>query len=180
MAFSFGYHWPTFSTLAGDVPGGLRPDASAMAAIEPNCSDGQDTTNGAAIPNLLTLTGGWDDRPWNPPPGNSNRLWALDAAGYLAAARAVRAAADGRAAQPFSPPLRGRAIFVDNLDEFGEGHFVSPHRALGFAQLAALRTVFGGADDGGAAFALPEDVGLPWDEYTRCFSSGSNATECQQ
>ena len=55
-----------------------------------------------------------------------------------------------------------------------------PHRALGFAQLAALRAVFGGATDGDSAFSLPEDVGLPWDEYTTCFATGSNATECMQ
>ena len=180
FAFSFGYHWPTFSVLAEGVPGGLRPDARGMLEIEPNCSAGQDLfSSAAAIPNIQTISPSWDDRPWNPLPGNSNRLWKADALSYAAAALAARSELDARRAQPFSPPLRGAALFVDNLDEFGEGHFVSPHRELGFAQLAALRAAFAGVGDEDV-FLLPEDVGLPFDEFTTCFASGSDAPECTQ
>ena len=56
---------------------------------------------------------------------------------------------------------------------------MSPHRELGFAQLAALRAAFAGVGDEDV-FLLPDDVGLPFDEFTTCFASGSDAPECTQ
>jgi hypothetical protein len=170
---TFAYHWPTFTDLAGGVPGGRFPSAAAMAALEPECSERQDA---GTLPNVPTLTAGWDDLPWNPAPGNSNRLWRLDSPGYGAAAAAAAALLAARRAQG-ATGLHATHLAVDNLNEWAEGHFVGPHRELGFARLDAIRAALApGAPP--MQWLLPEDVGLAWDAYTTCFS-GVNATPCE-
>jgi hypothetical protein len=171
---TLGYHWPTFTDLAGTVPGGRFPPAAQMGALEPECSERQDAD--ALLPSLPTLSPGWNDLPWNPAPGNSNRLWRLDSPEYASAAAAAAALLAERRARG-ATGLHATHLAIDNLNEWAEGHFVGPHREHGFARLDAIRAALApGAPP--KQWLLPEDVGLGWDAYRSCFS-GANSTPCE-
>jgi len=52
---------------------------------------------------------------------------------------------------------------LDNLNEWGEGHYILPHREYGFGYLEAIREVFTDAPEPHLDI-LPEEVGLgPYD-----------------
>jgi hypothetical protein len=170
---TLGYHWPSFTDLAGAVPGGRFPAPAAMGAIEPECSERQDA---GALPNLPTVSAGWNDLPWNPAPNNANRLWRLDAPGYAAAAAAAAALLAERRARG-ATGLHATHLAIDNLNEWAEGHFVGPHREHGFGRLDAIRAALA-PDAPLKEWLLPEDVGLAWDAYTRCFNA-ANSTPCE-
>lgn len=63
--------------------------------------------------------------------------------------------------------LGRRMVLLDNWNEFGEGHYIAPHRQYGFGYLDAVRNVF---VDGPREHLdlVPEDVGLgPYDSLFR-------------
>ena len=74
--------------------------------------------------------------------------------------------------------LHATHIAFDNLNEWAEGHFVGPHREFGFGRLDAIRAALAPGAAPKLNWLLPEDVGLGWDAYTRCFSGG-NSTPCE-
>ena len=171
---TLSYHWPTFTDLAGNLPGGRFPDANAMAQLEPNCSARQDA---GALPNLATISSGWDDLPWNPAPGNSNRLWRLDSAGYeKTVSDLIDLLADRRSKGETG--LHSTHLAIDNMNEWAEGHYAGPHRQYGFARYDAIRSLLSPTARA-MEWLLPEDVGLAWDEYTTCFN-GRNETPCDE
>lgn len=58
-----------------------------------------------------------------------------------------------------------RIIMLDNWNEFGEGHYISPTRKYGFMHLDAIRKVFS-TNATGQFHIVPEDVGLgPYEYY---------------
>ncbi|MGQ9503543.1 MAG: LamG-like jellyroll fold domain-containing protein [Thermogutta sp.] len=69
------------------------------------------------------------------------------------------------------PPnqLGSRLLLLDNWNEWGEGHYLAPHREFGFGYLDAVRRVF--STDGQPHLdLLPEDIGLgPYDVPIRTY-----------
>ncbi|MGB9797900.1 MAG: glycoside hydrolase family 99-like domain-containing protein, partial [bacterium] len=59
------------------------------------------------------------------------------------------------------PPsqLGSRMILLDNWNEWGEGHYIMPHREYGFGYLDAVREVFCDAPKNHIDL-IPEDIGL--------------------
>jgi hypothetical protein len=166
------YHWPSFTDLASNLPGGRFPNPTAMGALEPECSERQDA---GALPNIPTITSGWNDLPWNPAPGNSNRLWRLDTNDYEnTVSNLIKLLANRRANG--ATGLHATHLAIDNMNEWAEGHFVGPHRQYGFSRYDAIRSVLAPSAMMNQ-WLLPEDVGLPWDKFTSCFNE-FNVTPC--
>jgi len=55
--------------------------------------------------------------------------------------------------------LGRKLLLLDNWNEFGEGHYIAPHRQYGFKYLDAVRSVFTSAPESHIDL-IPEDVGL--------------------
>ncbi len=112
------------------------------------------------IPDVPTLSVGWNPEPWeaftnyHPSPH-----WWLKPEAYKAQARNLRALME----QQPSDSLSSRMVMLDNLNEWGEGHYILPHREFGFGYLDAVRSVFTDSDDPHMDI-LPDEVGLgPYD-----------------
>lgn len=103
------------------------------------------------LPYLLTVSVGWDSTPWSP----SFSIWRLPPPDFEALCRRAREV------MASLPPhsLGSRMVLLDNWNEFGEGHYIAPHRQYGFGYLDAVRAAF---TDAPAAHTdlIPQDVGL--------------------
>lgn len=149
------YHWPTFAGLFPQK----ADDASIIAAQEACWRE----LAQAALPGPVTVSVGWDDRPWSKKREKKWGDWQLPPAAFADLCRRAKAFAD---AQPASNPF-GKMILLDNWNEFGEGHYLFPHREYGFAYLDAVRATFcPGA--GEHRDLTPADVGQgPYDRLFR-------------
>jgi hypothetical protein len=146
----YSYHWPTFAAAC-------RPstweDQAAIVEAQERCWDEQARLSG--LPVLPTVSMGWDAEPWH---GPGRAQWQLTPGSFGDLCR--RAVEYSRGADP--SPVQ-RLVLVDNWNEFGEGHYVFPHREHGFAYLDAVRAAFC-PDAGPHRDLVPEDLGLgPYD-----------------
>ena len=130
MDFVSSYHWPTF---AGRLPSPATPEGLIRA--QQMCWKEQEKN--ASLPGILTVSMGWDSRPWDPKFPESS-CWRLDPQDFQKLCMDARAEMDKRPASS----LEGRMLLVDNWNEFGEGHYVMPTRQFGFGYLDAIRNVF--------------------------------------
>ncbi len=112
------------------------------------------------IPDVPTVTVGWNPEPWQTyTQYPETPLWWLEPEGYRAQAENLKALMD---AQP-AGSLSSRMVMLDNLNEWGEGHYILPHREFGFGYLDGIRAVFNDAPEEHLDL-LPEEVGLgPYD-----------------
>ena len=111
------------------------------------------------LPEVLTVSMGWDARPWHASPSQ----WRLTPADF------ARVCAAARVEMEHWPKgsLSRRILLLDNWNEFGEGHYIAPHRQYGFGYLDALRKAFVTGTDRHTDWT-PEDVGLgPYDSLFR-------------
>jgi hypothetical protein len=113
-----------------------------------------------------TVSMGWNSAPW----GNGWEYgWRLGGGGRLApetfrtACAAVKEIMDALPAES----IGHRMMLIDNWNEWGEGHYILPHRQYGFGYLDAIRAVFT-EDPADHQDLTPEDVGRgPYDSRWR-------------
>lgn len=150
LDYAFSYHWPTFCET---MPNTTEPDAIVAAQQRA----WEKAPNACGLPAPITVSMGWDSRPW----GSvfSKTRWRLapgDFERLLDRAKATMAAWEGQG-------LQKQFLLVDNWNEFAEGHYIFPHQQYGFGYLDAIRTVFA-PDAADHVDVTPEDVGLgPYD-----------------
>jgi hypothetical protein len=105
------------------------------------------------LPQVVTVSQGWSG--W----ADEGSIWKLPPKDYE---RLLRRAKAFVAALP-PQELGSKLLLLDNWNEWGEGHYLAPHREFGFGYLDAVRRVFSNAaephDD-----LIPQDIGLgPYD-----------------
>ncbi|MCX7048899.1 MAG: glycoside hydrolase family 99-like domain-containing protein [Candidatus Sumerlaeota bacterium] len=145
--YSFAYCWP--------VPN----DPTPQVAIQTQEDYFKQHRESAIIPEVLTLAMGWDSTPWHP----TTTHWYLPPRDFQTLCERAKA---HMAAQP-EGTLGRRIVLLDNWNEFGEGHYIAPHRRFGFGYLDAVRAAFTSATAPHLDLA-PEDVGLgPYDSLYR-------------
>jgi hypothetical protein len=127
MDVSWSYHWPTFTGAFGHQshPTG----AQAIAAQE-------HLWQTLPQPNLLTLSMGWDSQPWNF--SLSRTQWQLTPGEFQLLCQRAKSLLDRRSTNG----LENRIVLLDNWNEYGEGHYISPTREHRFGYLDAVRSVF--------------------------------------
>ncbi len=154
MDCSWSYHWPTFTGAFGEE---LQPKAAEAMAAQLKL------WQALPQPNILTLSMGWDSRPWGS--SFSRAQWQLTPAEFEALCRQAKQVLEARPADA----LAGRLVLLDNWNEFGEGHYILPTRQHRFGYLDAVRTVFApGAPP--HRDATPDALGLgPYDSQYRAF-----------
>lgn len=146
LDYAFQYCWPVDSV----------PPAEAVAAQERYWKSWQEQS---IIPFLITLSMGWDSTPWHP----SYSKWRLPPPDFEVLCRRGKAFMDQLPQQSLGRKL----VLLDNWNEYGEGHYIAPHRQYGFGYLDAVRKVFTRAPEPHID-PIPEDYGLgPYDKAWR-------------
>jgi len=152
LDYAYSYHWPTFTPL---MPAAGSPDA--IAAAQALCWGAQ--ARSAAVPSIVTVSMGWDARPWN----GKGPQWHLPPGVFRETCRKAKDFVDDLP----GGKLDSRMVLIDNWNEFGEGHYIFPHRRYGFGYLDAIREVFASVP-GPCVNLVPEDLGLgPYDHGYR-------------
>lgn len=147
LDYSFAYCWPV----------GGHPDADRAIRTQEEFWTKREQM--AVIPDLVTISMGWDSTPWHP----SSSIWRLSPDEFRDLCGRAKAFMDELPADH----LGRRLALLDNWNEFGEGHYIAPHRQYGFGYLDAVRDVFTDADPQHVDL-VPEDVGLgPYDSRFR-------------
>jgi len=122
LDYSFAYCWPVANPPTPED--GIRQQEAFWQAWQ----------QAGVLPYLLTLSMGWDSTPWH----YSFSKWRLPPADFERLCERAKVAA---AALP-AGSLGRRLILLDNWNEFGEGHYIAPHRQYGFGYLDAVRNAF--------------------------------------
>jgi len=145
LDYTFAYCWY--------VPDNPTPEQ----AIDTQMSFIRKTQELSILPQVVTVSqawSGWDDGGsiWKIPPQEFEQL--------------LRLAKEFTATLP-ERELGSRMLLLDNWNEWGEGHYIAPHREHGFGYLDAVRKVFSTApvehED-----LIPEDIGMgPYDTVNR-------------
>jgi len=146
---SFSYCWPVAQSPTPE---------QAIAAQE---AIWQKRKQMNVLPDLLTISMGWDSTPWH----SSSTIWRLPPEDFETLCRSARGFMDDLPAGD----LAGRMVLLDNWNEFGEGHYIAPHREYGFGYLDAVRNAFCDIPRDHTDL-VPEDLGLgPYDSHYRAF-----------
>lgn len=149
LDYTFAYCWP--------MPAG-RP--SGREAVQAQESYWKKHAEQGIIPEVLTVSMGWDSTPWH----YSSSIWQLTPDEFSEACSRAKAMAGTFP----DDSLGSKMILLDNWNEFGEGHYIFPHREHGFGYLDAARKAF--TDDPPHVDLVPEDLGLgPYDSLYRGF-----------
>jgi hypothetical protein len=139
--YTFSYHW-----FVRDSPS----PAQAIAAQEAYWRGVQELQ---VLPQVVSASMGWTG--W----GDEGTVWKLPPADY---ALLLRKAREFVRALP-AGQLGSRMLLLDNWNEWGEGHYIAPHREFGFGHLDAVRDVLSAAP-GPHLDLMPQDVGRgPYD-----------------
>jgi hypothetical protein len=141
---SFAYCWP--------LPG--SPSSEKAVGMQEEILRERRKTN--ILPEMINVSMGWDSRPWHP----SASIWRHTPADFAEACkRALKATKEYPEGS-----LSRRVVILDNWNEYGEGHYLAPHRQYGFGYLDAVREAFAPNAPHEHQDLTPADVGLgPYD-----------------
>lgn len=145
LDYTFAYVWP--------IPNNPTPER----AIQTQLTYIRITQELGILPQVVTISQGWSG--WH----DEGSIWKLPPQDFEKLLREVRTFVKGLP----KDQLGSRMILIDNWNEWGEGHYIAPHREFGFGYLDAIQRVF--AQQSGIHLDLiPEDIGLgPYDGPVR-------------
>ncbi len=146
------------SKVRGIDADGLQTDDYRTAVL------GQEATWKAkkaigALPDIVDIMEGWDNRPWAGKSGGAYIAGASPTV-FEEALRRMKAVVD---ATPGNG-LDKRVVVFDNWCEFGEGHYLEPTAGFGFSYVDAIKRVFC-PDAAPCRDITPTDVGLAYPEH---------------
>ncbi len=150
LDYTFAYCWP--------VPDSPTPEQAVQTQME----DIKKTRDLGILPEVVTVSQGWSG--WR----DEGSIWKLPPKDYESL---LRQAKDFIATMPANE-LGSKMLLLDNWNEWGEGHYIAPHREFGFGYLDAVRKVFATDATEPHTDLIPKDIGLgPYDsafhEHTR-------------
>lgn len=147
LDYSFAYCW--------HVQNNPAPEEAIRAQMESI----RKTQEMGIIPQVVTVSQGWSG--WH----DEGSIWKIPPEKYEGLLEEVKEFVGGL---PESE-LGSKMLLLDNWNEWGEGHYIAPHREFGFAYLDAVRKVFSTAPDPHVD-VVPEDVGLgPYDTAYKAY-----------
>ncbi len=141
LDYAFAYCWP--------IPNNPPPDV----AIKKQEEYWRKTEELGIMPQVITLSMGWTG--WH----DEGSIWKLPPKDFQTLCEKAREFIKR------IPPsqLGSRLLLLDNWNEWGEGHYLMPHREYGFGYLDAVRAVFGKSPKEHLDL-IPRDLGLgPYD-----------------
>jgi hypothetical protein len=145
LDYTFAYCW-----YVGNNP-------TPQQAIRAQMDDIKKTQELHILPQVVTVSQGWSG--WR----DEGSIWKIPPRDYEVL---LREAKDFIATLP-AGELGSRMLLLDNWNEWGEGHYIAPHREFGFGYLDAVRNVLSDSP-GPHVDLIPEDIGLgPYDAAHR-------------
>jgi hypothetical protein len=124
------YNWPRLGAAPDDLRapfddllGGYRKNWQAIA-------------DGAAIPIMLPICGGWDSRPWHGEKALAR--YGRNPENFKAHLRDAQKVLES----PGSWNVLQNFALIEAWNEWGEGSYIEPHQEFGFGYLDAIREVF--------------------------------------
>jgi len=146
LDYAFAYHW--------QVPDNPQPEQAIRAQME---YIGKRRSLGF-LPEVVTVSQGWSG--WR----DEGSIWKIPPSDYE---NLLRQAKDFIATMPANE-LGSKMLLLDNWNEWGEGHYIAPHREFGFGYLDAVRRVFATNATEPHVDLIPEDIGFgPYDTAFR-------------
>ena len=141
LDYTFAYCWP------------VQDNPTPQQAIQAQLQSLRKTQQLGILPQVATVSQGWSG--WR----DEGSIWKIPPREYMDLLRqAKRFVATLPAEQ-----LGSRMLLLDNWNEWGEGHYIAPHREFGFGYLDAVRQVFS-TNPQPHTDLVPEDIGLgPYD-----------------
>lgn len=147
LDYTFAYCW-----YVGDNP---TPEQAIQAQMDYI----KKTQQLHILPQVVTVSQAWSG--W----ADEGSIWKLPPRDYE---DLLRQAKEFVATLP-AEELGSKLLLLDNWNEWGEGHYIAPHREFGFGYLDAVRKVFSNARDPHVDL-IPEDIGLgPYDAAYRAW-----------
>ncbi len=141
LDYTFAYCW--------GVPNNPTPEQAIQAQMQSI----RKTQQLGILPQIVTVSQGWSG--WR----DEGSIWKIPPSQYESLLRQAKAFTGTLPADE----LGSRMLLLDNWNEWGEGHYIAPHREFGFGYLDAVRKVFSTAVEPHRDL-LPEDIGLgPYD-----------------
>jgi hypothetical protein len=141
LDYTFAYCW--------GVPNSPAP----AQAIQTQMDYLRRTQQVSPLPQVVTVSQGWSG--WR----DEGSLWKLPPPAFETL---LRQAKDFMGTLPTNQ-LGHQLLLLDNWNEWGEGHYLAPHREYGFGYLDAVRRVFCAAPEPHTDL-IPEDIGAgPYD-----------------
>jgi hypothetical protein len=145
LDYTFAYCWH------------VQNNPTPEQAIQAQMQSIRTTQQLGILPQVVTVSQGWSG--WR----DEGSIWKIPPTKYETL---LRQAKEFVGTLP-SDELGSRMLLLDNWNEWGEGHYIAPHREFGFGYLDAVREVFSSAA-GPHEDLLPEDIGLgPYDTAYR-------------
>ena len=132
FSYTMSYHWPSFAE--GALEAGKR-DYTDNEILKGHrvCWNGQ---NMGALPNIINCSVGWNSAPW----GHSctDMEWKLKPRYFYRLLNNAKAEMDNRPKEQMDADV----VFLDNWNEFGEGHYIMPTAQFGYGYLFAIKRTF--------------------------------------
>ncbi len=154
LDYTFAYCWHVGGSPAPDVAVATQMDYIRK------------TQELDVLPQVVTVTQGWSG--W----ADEGSIWKLPAKDWEGLLRQAKAFVSTLPADQ----LGSRMLLLDNWNEWGEGHYLSPHVDNGFDYLDAVRRVFSTAPEEHTDL-IPEDLGLePYDTAYRAWVAAERET----
>ncbi len=145
LDYTFAYCWH------------VQNNPSPEQAIEAQLQSIRKTQQLGILPQVVTVSQGWSG--WR----DEGSIWKIPPKEYEAL---LHQAKDFVGTLP-KDQLGGRMLLLDNWNEWGEGHYIAPHREFGFGYLDAVRNVFA-PTAGPHRDLVPADIGFgPYDTAYR-------------
>ncbi len=132
FSYTMSYHWPSFAD--GALEAGKK-DYTDNEILKGHriCWNGQ---NMGALPNIINCSVGWNSAPW----GHSctDIEWKLKPRYFYRLLNNAKAEMDNRPKGQMDADM----VFLDNWNEFGEGHYIMPTAQYGYGYLYAVKRTF--------------------------------------
>ena len=122
----FAYHIPTFTGL---MPSTSPTGTQILSEQQTTWTNWQKFSK---LPSLVSASMGWNGAPW----GEGTVYWRLAPSDFTALLQNAKAAMAQRTG------LASQVLMLDNWNEFGEGHYISPTTEYGYQYLDAITNVF--------------------------------------
>ncbi len=124
--FAFAYHLPSFTDLmVSKTPTEAQVTGEQQQAWS-------NWLQYSAVPTIVTASMGWNAAPW----AENNISWKLTPSDFKSLLLSAKSAMAQRSGTPT------KMVLLDNWNEYGEGHYISPTKADGYGYLDAVGAAF--------------------------------------
>ncbi len=147
MEYIYSYHVPTFGQVLSS-----NTTYTSSEIFEGHKTYWKNQAQFAALPNIVTVSMGWNSAPWGYM--TSKKTWRLTPDEYQSVLQEAKKTMD---TYPQDKP-HSKMLLLDNWNEYGEGHYIFPTRQYAFGYLDAIRSVFATSPVTHSDY-IPEDFG---------------------